>query len=188
MNDIFSTLIKVKADLIALLPQLLLSLVVILAGVIIAYTLKWLSSSLVRWVVKIIPRNIFHRFITKSDVDGLSRLCGRIIFFIVIFLTIATALKKLGLNIVSSWFQSIAVYVPNMIAGLIIVVFGWKLKKFIEEILSSSLSQVNLIQSRALSKMVSWAVFIILETTEDRFALPGSLFNKNILAIQKNKG
>ena len=161
IEEIQSILIKIQTDIIDLVPQLTLTIVILVLGTFVAYILKWLSSSIVKWICKIIPENILNTLITVKDINTFSKLLGRIVFFITIFLTIATALKKLGLEIVSSWFQSIASYLPNTIAALMIFVFGWKLKDFLEEVLFSSLSKVNFSQSKALSKTASWAVFVI---------------------------
>lgn len=161
LEEILSTLNKVQVELFDLIPKLALSVTILVLGTVLAYLLKWLSTSLTRWTSKIIPKYLLQKIITKSDVEKFSMILGKVVFFIVIFLTMATALRKLGLDVVSNWFENIASYLPNTIAALIIFIFGWKLKDFLEEILYRSLSQVNFSRSRTLSKVVSWTVFIL---------------------------
>jgi len=267
MNEIYNMLSKIQADFIDFLPQLATALLISIVGIFAAYLLKWLSTTMAMWLSKIIPKNIKQKFLTEKDVTIFSRVLGKIVFYITIFLTIASALKKLGLDIVSTWFASLASYLPNIVAALIIFIFGWKLKDFFEEVLYRSLSQINFNQAKAVSKLTSWTIFIlsaiialeqiglnveliiniatmlsgivlggialtfalgaksnisdilacfqmhrllkvgeqikvadqlgivksigpvyiIIETPENKIALPGSYFNKNIMTIQKKK-
>ena len=161
LNEFFTIAQSIQKDFIDLIPQLTLAFIIIVVGIIIAYILKWISSNLIKWTSRIIPKSIFQKVMTKNDVEKLSLFISKVVFFITLFLTVATALKKLGLVIVSSWFESVASYLPNTIAALIIFIFGWKIKSFIEELLYSSLNQVNFSQAKSLSKVASWAVFII---------------------------
>ncbi|WP_372654706.1 hypothetical protein [Halobacteriovorax sp.] len=164
LDEVLSSFSTVQTELFQLLPKLALSLTILIIGTILAYLLKWLGTGLIRWTSKVIPKNLLQKIITRKEIEKFSTIFGKVVFFITIFLSIATALKKLGLEIVSTWFENIASYLPNTIAALVIFVFGWKLKDFLEDIIYKSLTQVSFNQAKVFSKAVSWTVFIISTT------------------------
>lgn len=110
------------------LPDMLGALVVFIVGVILAWTLKTLSIRLLRTV------NI-DRYCDKTNISELlskggirerpSSLLGRLVLWFIIICFSIFSLYSLNLPAVESLLQKLLFYLPNVFAGLIIILLGY---------------------------------------------------------------
>lgn len=110
------------------LPSVLGAIVVLVLGWLLARMLRrvmqGVSSASNRFLNRFFPSGIFagarmSRFMTT--------LIGELVFWSVVFLTLAVAARVAGLSTMSEWLDRIAVYLPNLIAAFAIVVIGYLL-------------------------------------------------------------
>ncbi len=150
----------IKTSLVEFFPTLASCFIILIFGVVLAYLIRWGISSFIKIGVKPLEGKFSGSRMAGLGVEPLRRTVGQIAFFIVIFLTVATVLKKLGLEVVSTWLEHLSKYLPNVVAAIIIIYLGWKIKEFLEETLPGTLQKAGLTHTRIISKALSWAVLV----------------------------
>ncbi len=161
VTDIVKILSELKSEMIKFIPDLVSALVVLVIGIVLAYSLKWFTAIVVRWSLKVLPERISNRPGFIETVQSCSIGGGKIVFFVVVFLTFTTILKKMGLEVMSSWFQGLAKNLPSIVVALVILFLGWKLKDFLIVFVNRTLSRTDFSHSRIASNSLAWAAFTI---------------------------
>ncbi|GAA0418245.1 hypothetical protein GCM10009133_28270 [Cocleimonas flava] len=162
------------ADLIAFLPNLLGAVVILLVGLIIAFILKKIGSSLFRKIgIDRMSRNA-----GVSDVmqdAGLARrpslLAGKIIFWLVLFIFLVPAANTLGLTELVNLFKGVISFLPKIITALVIVIFGIMFAQFLRRSIIDKPSTIGSDSAKSLGNliygiMVTVIVLVALEQLE----------------------
>ncbi|MEB8431647.1 mechanosensitive ion channel [Cocleimonas sp. KMM 6892] len=162
------------ADLIAFLPNLLGAVVILLVGLIIAFILKKIGSSLFRKIgIDRVSRNA-----GVSDVmqdAGLARrpslLAGKIIFWLVLFIFLVPAANTLGLTELVNLFKGVISFLPKIITALVIVIFGIMFAQFLRRSIIDKPSTIGSDSAKSLGNliygiMVTVIVLVALEQLE----------------------
>ncbi len=145
------------SDLIAFLPNLLGALVILLAGLIIAYILKKIGSSLFRKIgIDRVSRNA-----GVSDVmqdAGLAKkpsiLAGKIIFWLVFFVFLVPAANTLGLTELVNLFKEVISFLPKIITALVIIIFGIMFAQFLRRSIIEKPSTIGSDSAKSLGNLI----------------------------------
>ena len=109
-------------------PGILFAIVVLVVGWFLARLVRILARRLVRGanrvIQSILPRSAAQ---TIGVPPGLTNLIGHIAFAAVFILALGMALDLAGYDAAVAWFTRVAAYLPNVIAGLVIIVLGYLL-------------------------------------------------------------
>lgn len=137
--DIFLTSLQTFWGQIALfLPKLLAALVLLLAG--------WLLARLLRTAVK---RGLealgFGNIAEKSGLEALLRQGGvelslagviaGVVFWLVLLVVTVSVANSLGLDTVASLVNQVALYLPNVLVAILVLVFGTLFARFVNRLL-----------------------------------------------------
>lgn len=157
------------AQIAYLLPQLLLALGILMAGVPIARMVEKGAESLLR-------RIGFDRWMRDGGVtEALERtgsrlspstVLAKLIFWAVMLLVILMVANALGLAIVSSLFAELLAYLLNVGAAVIIVVIGLVLGEFVKDLVLASagaMHGVPTLARAAKGAVIVLAIFMALE-------------------------
>jgi hypothetical protein len=147
--------------IVAFLPMLIGALIIFVIGIIIA---KLLKMAIIR-LLKIIR---FDSATEKTGIKGLlqkgniiiapSEIIGSLIYwFIAIFVLIAS-LDALGLPVVSDILNNIFLYIPNVVAAIIVLILGLLFANLLSSIVQTASSNAGLKTSEALGKASYYAV------------------------------
>jgi small-conductance mechanosensitive channel len=161
LSEFLGAFSGLPADLMQIIPRICAIVGMLVAGALLAYVLKWLSALLVRWGAKMLPEHVSSKPSTQQNIAVVASGTGRLVFYIVIFLTVTTILKKMGLDVAASWFQSIAKHLPNLLVAFVVTLFGWKLKEQLADMVYRGLNRTGFAQARMASQVLSWTVFIV---------------------------
>lgn len=153
--------LSLKSDFLEALPGLVNGLIILLAGVFLAYLIKWSSKLIVKAGLRFLPSSISEKDIVNENLSNLILGTGRILFFITIFLAVTSSLRKMGFFIVSEWMQNLAIYIPNIIGAILILFVGWMAKNLISDLVFRALNKTQFIHSQLAATLFSWSVFII---------------------------
>ena len=134
---------------------------------------------LVGWIVAIILKNILVKvlgFLKLDTLSGkvklseilekggvkytLSEIIGNVFYWIVIFITIATAVNALGLTSVSLILDRIILYVPNIIIAVFVLIFGLFLSSFLSSVVITTSANAGISHAAALGKIVSTIIVV----------------------------
>ena len=152
------------------LPKIVGALLILLLGWIIARLLK-------KAIVKLL---LLVRLNTLSEKVGIEKflkegglkktavdLFGSLFYWIVMLTVILAVFNSLQLTSAQELFHSIILFIPNIIVALVILLFGLYAARFIANVLSSSLKNMNdktaeIIEKIAYFSIVIFTVFLVL--------------------------
>ena len=143
------------------LPKLIGALIIFVAGLIIAQLIK---AGVVR-LLKLL------RFDTAAEKTGLksflekgnitktsSEILGLLIYWFFMILVIIASLDALGLPIVSDILNDIFLYIPNVVAAIIILLLGFLLGGLLSAVVRTAASNAGLTTAEGLGKTALYAV------------------------------
>ncbi|WP_299881222.1 mechanosensitive ion channel domain-containing protein [uncultured Cocleimonas sp.] len=145
------------AELIAFLPNLLGAALILLFGLIIAFILKKIGSSLFRKMgIDRVSRNA-----GVSDVmqdAGLAKrpsiLAGKIIFWLVLFVFLVPAANTLGLTELVNLFKGVISFLPKIITALVIIIFGMMFAQFLRRSIIEKPSTIGSDSAKSLGNLI----------------------------------
>jgi hypothetical protein len=156
-------------QIMAIVPQLLASLGILLAGFAIAKMVERGTDAALR-------RIGFNRWMRDGGVtEALQRagtslepagVMAKLAFWTVMVLVILLSANALGLAVVSSLFAELLAYIPNVIAAVIVLVLGIVLGEFVRELVLASAGGVSggvTLSRAAKGAVLVLAIFMALE-------------------------
>ena len=145
------------------LPELIAAIIIFVAGLIIA---KLINSV----VVKLLKLVRFDVASEKTGVKGFldkgnilktpSEILGALIYWFVMILVIIASLDALGLPIVSDMLNDIFLYIPNVVAAIIILVLGFLFGNLLSAVVRTAASNAGLTAAEGLGKISFYAIVV----------------------------
>ncbi|MGB5227068.1 MAG: mechanosensitive ion channel domain-containing protein [Eudoraea sp.] len=153
-QEINTILRNLKDDFIALVPNILISILVLGIGYLIARLAKHLVIQLIEYIGRIVTR----RFKTINFKQAASFI-GIAFFWLIIFSSILLITDILGLTVLTNWFESIIHYVPNVLAAILIIFAAIIIGNLVSDMIISLSKRFGLEYSSTLAKI---AQFLLL--------------------------
>lgn len=140
----------------AFLPQLL--------GAIIIFAAGWIAARLIRLgVEKLLKLVRFDKGAEKSGIQQFlekggiyktsSEILGMLCYWFVMIVVIIASLDALGLPIVSDLLNSIFLYIPNVIAAIIVLFLGVLLGNLLSSVVQTAASNAGIKNAQGLGKI-----------------------------------
>ena len=149
------------ASLVTYLPVALTALVVLLIG--------WLLAHLMRGLVRRALESLdllFARFVPRSAgrsetlARATSRAISTVVFWIVLLIFAASALRILGGSVFERWTENLLAYLPSAIGGIVIIVVGFTGGTLVRHVLEQASVGLGAGQSSILGRLAQ-AVIVI---------------------------
>ena len=170
--DIFlSSFNAIIAQLAEFLPKLLAALVLLFLG--------WILAKLVRGGVrKLLSLAHFDRLAEKTGVEEFlkhgdmqitfSGIISEVSYWLVLLIVLVTVSSSLGLHAVADLFNRVALYLPNIVVAVLIIIFGTLLARFINRMVFAWLRNLGVEGALTISTIAEYAVqvfavFVALE-------------------------
>jgi flagellar biosynthesis protein FliQ len=187
MDQVSTVLEPVKyftGQLAYFLPQLLMAVVVLVAGWLMA---KLLYSMVVRSLKALNFGKLTHKagidtFLEHGDIKRTTgEIIGLLIYWIVILITLLVASNIVGLTAVSDLFSDILQFVPKVIVAVLILTIGLYFARFISEIvhaysLNVGFEDADLVARLARYAIITFVIIISLEQMDIGTTIPSSAF------------
>ncbi|MEQ1661435.1 MAG: hypothetical protein ABL877_01930 [Thiobacillus sp.] len=152
-------------QLASFVPQLLAALLLMFVG--------WLFANLVRTgVMKLLDMLKFDSLAEKTGIEAflkqghldisLSRLLGKLAYWIIIFIVMVTVANSLGLHMVAELFNKIVLYIPNIIVAILVLVFGVLVARFINRLVFAYLNNIGVQGALTISTLSEYGVIIFV--------------------------
>ena len=164
-NILLPTLDGILSNLTALVPSLLASLAILLVGWLVAKAVSGLVS-------RLLNRLGFNTLAERAGITGLirgagfsyepSEIVGKLIFWLLILTFFLSAAEQLKLTAIVVTLQKLVAFIPNLIAVVLIGVFGARFGRFIGGLVSGSAREAGIEFSDFLGKLVNSLVLIIV--------------------------
>ena len=145
----------------AFLPELI--------GAIIIFVVGWIIARLVKLAVEKLLKLV--RFDTATEKTGVrgflkkgeivkapSEIVGSLVYWFIMILVIIASFDALGLPIVSDLLNSIFLYIPNVVAAIIVLVLGFLLGNLLAAVIRTAASNAGLKNAEGLGKLSLYAI------------------------------
>ncbi|MFH1611625.1 MAG: hypothetical protein ABIA83_03445 [Patescibacteria group bacterium] len=158
-----SVFIDLWAGVVLFVPKFLFALVVFLLGLVIAGLLNKvvvrLASALhiEELVKKLELDDLFRRAGIKLDIGA---ALGWIVKWFVIIFSLVAAADILQWDQVTVFLTTIIAYIPSVIISVIILLVGFVLANFVQEVIKSALDAVKMNTAHFLAGIARWAIIV----------------------------
>lgn len=169
------------------LPRLGVALAVLVAG--------WLFAKAVRFAaVKALRALNFHVLTERAGVDaflqqgGTERdtcdLFGLIAYWVVILLALIVAFNGLGLTQVTELLGRVLMFLPKLLVGLLVLVFGLYFARFVGHSVLAYCRNVGIGDAELLSRLAQYAIVtFVLLIAVDHIDIGGGLVQQTFLIL-----
>jgi small-conductance mechanosensitive channel len=156
MQDFNDILNQLQTDLMAHIPNVLISLVVLVVGYLIARLIKLLIQRLFIFLGKLVKKRFNYLNFKQAGL-----FMGNAFFWLIIFSSLLIITDLLGLSILTKWFQSIIQYIPNILAAILIVFAAMMLGNLVSNLLVSVNDRTGLKNDSALVKIIRFLLLAV---------------------------
>ncbi|MEZ5476130.1 MAG: hypothetical protein R3E95_01095 [Thiolinea sp.] len=156
-DKIIAPLFEQWGLLIGFLPKALAALIVLMIGALIGFILGKLTAGLFR-------RIGIDKLSKSSGVDAMmneggfkttpSRLIGKMIFWLIVFTAFIPAAELLGIKELVDLTQRFVLFLPKIIAAVIITIFGFVVANFLRQSILGGQSRLGLTSTKSLGGLV----------------------------------
>jgi len=160
-ESIIHTYEEFMTQIIAFAPHLIGAIALLVAGWVVAQTLRVTSRKLVGSFDSLFQR--------AAQADGARQekmkrsyavIVSKVVFWTVMIFFVSATANMLGWQIFSNWMNSVVTYLPNFITGLLIILGGFLLGNGAKSIALSTANSAGIEQSEILAGVVKIIVFI----------------------------
>jgi hypothetical protein len=172
---------------IGFLPSLIGALLVFFLGLIVAVALGKVAEKLigVLRVDQLVEKmRVGEKFRSAGFKLNISRFFGELVkwFLILVFLMAATDI--LGLKQVTSFLNSIILYVPNIVVATIILSLAFLLGNFVYNVVRGSTKAAGIMSAALLATISKWAIVIVgLLAALQQLGIAVSLINTIFIGV-----
>jgi len=155
-NDFFSQIAEV-------LPDLLAAILLFIIGVVLANLLAKTVSKGLEYlgIDKLSSNEAVKNALSKVDVkQSLSSIVGRIVYWIVILITLLVVADVLDLTAVSDTLTSLIGYLPNVLAAVLVLWLTVVGARFVRDLVTTGLSQLEANFADAVAKVTEWTIIL----------------------------
>ena len=147
----------------AFLPELIGAIIIFIGG--------WFVARLVKLgVVKLLTLVRFEKATEKTGVQEFlkkggivktpSEILGSLVYWFIMILVIIAALDTLGLPIVSDLLNSIFLYIPNIVAAIIVLILGLLVGNLLAAIVRTAASNAGFKAADGMGKLALYAIVV----------------------------
>jgi len=147
----------------AFLPELIGAIIIFVVGWIIARLVKLATEKLLNLVRfnKATEKTGVNKFLKKGEiVKAPSEIVGTLVYWFIMILVLIASLDALGLPIVSDMLNSIFLYIPNVVAAIIVLVLGFLMGNLLAAVVRTAASNAGLKNAEGLGKISLYAIVV----------------------------
>lgn len=155
IEELNNIALSLKVQLDQLLPQILMTLLVLLVGYILARLVKYLVIRTVRYISRLINQ----RF-EQINFNQSAGFIGTAFFWLVMLATFTMITNMLKLTIVTTGLESILRYSPNVIAAILIIFLAVVVGKFITKSIILLSIRLGISYGNTLGKIAQYLILL----------------------------
>jgi small-conductance mechanosensitive channel len=164
-EKILPALSGILDNILAILPNLLAALVILLIGWLVAKGLDNLAN-------RLLQRIGFNRIAEKAGITGFIRnagfmrepswVVGKLIFWLLMLTFLLSAAETLKLTAIALTLQKLVSFIPNVIAVILIVIFGALFARFMGGMARGAAKEAGIDFADFLGKLVTNVIILIM--------------------------
>lgn len=146
--------------LLALLPNLLAALALLVVGWIAARVLRFAARRAVGLLETLAARVAGRAGAERVRLSRSSALIGALVFWVTLLVFVTAATQVLGLTLFTAWLARLVEYLPTLAAGLLIIVAGYVLAGFVADLVHATATRLAPAQREALARLAQGATLV----------------------------
>jgi small-conductance mechanosensitive channel len=164
-EKILPVLLGIFDNMLAILPNVLAALVILLIGWLVAKALNSLAERLLK-------RIGFNRMAEKAGITGFIRnagfvrepswVVGKLIYWLLMLTFLLSAVETMKLTAVASTLQRFVSFIPNLIVVVLIVVFGSLFARFVGGLARGAAKEAGIDFADFLGKLVNNVIILMM--------------------------
>jgi len=168
---LFDPVREMLEKIISFVSLSMVALIVVVVGWIIAKTVRGLVSRILKALKldKLSERAGIAKFLSKGEIKySLSDLIALIVYWLLMLIVIMVTANVLGLTTVAQLMDKIVLYIPNVLAAVIVLVIGALLAVFVRKVVETTAKNAGLTHAKGMGMLthtviVIFAIIIALE-------------------------
>jgi hypothetical protein len=153
---------QVKQSTLDFLPNLIGALIIILTGILLAFFLRALIRRLTKSLDRFVSTEKIRNGLKHIGIErSASEMIGSVIFWIVLIFFLTAATETLGLPVVTTWLSGIAMYLPRILAAILICLVGLAGGVLLRDIIIGATLSTGITYGNILAKLTQSAVVLI---------------------------
>jgi hypothetical protein len=147
----------------AFLPELIGAIIIFIVGWIVARLVKLGVVKLLALVRfdKATEKGGVNEFLKKGDITkSPSEIIGTLVYWFIMILVIIASLDALGLPIVSDILNSIFLYIPNVVAAIIVLILGFLVGNLLAAVVRTAASNAGFKAADSMGNLALYAIVI----------------------------
>jgi Mechanosensitive ion channel, conserved TM helix len=166
-------------DLLAIVPRLVAALVLVIAGWVAARLLRRLTIRTLRLARLDVAAEKagIEDFLVQGGVRMTAvSIVGHLVYWAVNTVVLLAALSALGVDTAGQLFNRMVLFIPNVIAAVVVLIFGALLAQFIGTLVFTYLSNVGVSGASAIAAIARWAVIVfVLAVSLEQLKIGGQI-------------
>jgi small-conductance mechanosensitive channel len=158
MNDLGAALTAATSEIldrsVGLLPSLLGALLLILVGWLLARLLRVLTVRAALLVETLASRLTAAPGAEPLRMRRIATVLGAIVFWAVLLVFVTAATHVLELTFFTDWLARLVSYLPILAAGILIVIAGYVLSRFVADLVLATSQRMEMSQRMLLARIV----------------------------------
>jgi hypothetical protein len=147
--------------IMAFIPMLIGAIIIFVVGLIIAKLIKMAVVKLLRLVRfdSATEKTGVQDFLKKGDITrSPSEIIGALIYWFIMVLVLIASLDALGLPIVSNLLNDIFLYIPNVVAAIVVLILGILLGNLLSAVVRTAASNAGFTNAEGLGNIALYAI------------------------------
>lgn len=159
-NALVKTYQDVALQFVEHIPHILGAVILLAAGWIIASLLRILTRKVMRALDLLFIKAAQKKGVQDTGHRSYSKVAGDIVFWSMLIFFIAASGHMLEMQIFSKLTSALFVYLPNVITGLMIILFGFALSGITRSSIASATLSAGISQSELLARIAQITVVV----------------------------
>lgn len=163
--DLFTSLSTVGGELAAFVPRLLAALILLFVGWLLAKLIKSFMERFLRVIRfdRLADQSGIESFLRQGEINlSLSQIVSLLVYWLIMLIVIVTVFNSLGLESVAQLFNRIVLYTPQIIAAVLVLVFGSLFARFLSKIMYAYLNNIGVESARTMSRVAMYAIMVFV--------------------------
>ena len=147
----------------AFLPELIGAIIIFIVGWIVARLIKLGVVKLLMLVrfEKATEKTGVNEFLQKGNIAKTpSEIIGALVYWFIMILVLIASLDALGLPIVSDLLNSIFLYIPNVVAAIIVLILGFLVGNLLSAVVRTAASNAGFKAAEGMGKLALYAIVV----------------------------
>lgn len=158
---------QVVGTLVSYLPNLVGAVAILIVGWVISKLLQRVAHRIMRLarLDALLAKSDLEDALHKAGVETTTaEVIGKLVYWIVFVVFLIAAANTLGLQVVSRALTDLVGYIPNVIAAVLILVFGAYIARLVRDAVTAGMLKANLAfgQTVGIVAQVALIVFVVL--------------------------